>query len=390
MGVRHIPDGQDFSSDHFPSDFGFSKSSVADRGSTAPKLGYRGEQQVQGASGKTGGRTNAIEPSHTPYRNPMPDLEPDYSGDNGGGHYAKGGEVGRKHTNAIEPSHKPNRMPNDDPEPDYSSDVGGGTYSKGGEVHPHGQDVIRTEPRGDGSMVMHHRHGGHSVQHADGTMTHHNHDGRPVESMFATGGDVHIHPSGHHVTQVVPHSDGRIVLHHDHGGHSVIHIDGHVSHHNGDGSPVNTTGMSMGGMENMHDSSEYVHRARGGHMEATEGAADKRQDAQMIKSAFRQHDKNEHDGAHEDIHLRRGGYAGKQVGLPKSMKPKIGHSHSPIQAPPRNPQATRTPVDDSAPGGQMPYGVQPSVEDGNMGGSGPGADSGSGSMPGLKRGGRAC
>jgi hypothetical protein len=99
-------------------------------------------------------------------------------------------------------------------------------------------------------------------------------------------------------------------------------------------------------------------RAKGGSISAAE---DKREDKAMIKSAFRQHDEHEHDGAHEDIKLARGGALHMNVPLPRGMKPHVARHMSPIETPPRNPNLTTTPRNEFA-GGQMPYGVEPSAE----------------------------
>lgn len=248
-------------------------------------------------------------------------------------------------------SDEPTRGPKGVPEP---MEVGGGAYAHGGEVHhPHGHHVVRVEHRADGGKIHHHAHGGHSVEHPDGHMSHHHHDGSPVAHMAHGGAESHMHPHGHHVVHVEHHSDGRVVHHHEHGGHSVHHMDGRITHHHEDGSPALLIGVAAPrGIEHQHDESEYVHRARGGHM-----APEKK----MIKSAIRQHDEHEHGGAHEDIHLARGGAAGKHVRLPRGMKPVGERMHSPIETPPRNPNLTTTPRNEMS-GGQMPYGVEPSSE----------------------------
>lgn len=252
---------------------------------------------------------------------------------------------------------------------------GGGEYAHGGHMHPHGGQIVREEHRADGGKVCHMSHGGMTIHHPDGHVTHHQHDGREVKA--AEGGAMgmsHMHPHGHHVTNVEHHADGRVIHHHEHGGHTVHHTDGRITHHMSDGSPAH---MAHGGIEGMHDSSEYVHRARGGGIEAEKG---------LIKKAFREHENAEHHGEHEDLHLARGGYAGKAASLPRGMKPAASRHHSPIGSempvnkPPRNPGMTTSPRN-AMPGGQSPYGVEPSAEP-DMAGSDQGISQ-------LRRGGRA-
>jgi hypothetical protein len=231
---------------------------------------------------------------------------------------------------------KPTRGPKSVPEP---MEMGGGDYARGGAVHPHGGHMVREEMRADGGRVCHMSHGGMTVEHQDGHITHHNHDG---SEAYAEGGEAsmgQMHPHGHGVTRVDHRADGAVVHHHDHGGHTVHHADGRITHHLADGRPAS---MAMGGIEGMHDSSEYVHRARGG-------------------------------------------FAGDPVRVPRSMKPMASRHRSPIGSdmpinkPPRNPTLTTSPHN-AMPGGQMAYGVQPSAEP-DMAGSEQG-------IPQMKRGGR--
>ena len=203
-----------------------------------------------------------------------------------------------------------------------------------------------------------------------------------------------IHPMGHQVIAVRHNrADGSVTHHHAHGGMTIHHADGSMTHHDEMGQPMNSGGGApmRGGIENMHDSSEYAHRARGGHMEATEGRDDRAQDAKMIKSAIRQHDQHEHNGAHEDIHLRRGGYAGKRVGLPRNMKAKVEHQRSPIQSPKSMP-ATMAPSGPPPDMGGGALGAAAGTPSPDMGAPdmGPPDQGAGGPPPGMKRGGRAC
>ena len=212
----------------------------------------------------------------------------------------------------------------------------------------------------------------------DGHVTHHMHDGSQIEVPSAPpgGGEYansghHLHPHGHSVIRVEQRADGGVVHHHSHGGHSLHHPDGRITHHVADGTPAH---LARGGLEHMHDESEYVHRARGGDME---------QDKALVKKAFREHDQHMHGGEHEDIELARGG---RMPSLPRSMKPSAGRHRSPIGSaepvnrPPRDPMMTTTPRN-AMPGGQMAYGVEPGAEPDNAG-----SEQG---IPQLRRGGRA-
>lgn len=127
--------------------------------------------------------------------------------------------------------------------------------------HPMGHDkVMRTEKRFDGSMVEHHAHGGKTVHHIGGMVTHH----KPTGTMIKMGQPGMAPPA---LAPMAPDSDG--------------------------------DGMAMGG----------------------------------------------------------------RVRLPRGMKPVEARTHSPINTPPRNPRITKSPTG-SMPGGVAPYGVQPSDEPG--------------------------
>ena len=281
---------------------------------------------------------------------------------------------------------EPTRGPSRIPEPEEFGEQPPGDYATGGQVHhhPHGHHVVRSERHASGGIVHHHAHGGMSIEHPDGHMTHHHHDGSPVHHAARGGEMTHVHPHGHHVVHVEHHADGRIVHHHEHGGHTVHHVDGRITHHHEDGAPVHA-GAVHHGVEGHHDTeSEYVHRARGGRMaeggHAKHRDGDLAQDKAMIKKAFRQHENAEHHGEHEDLTLARGGLAGHRVSLPRGMKPEVARHHSPIDMPPRNPNLTTTPRNQMS-GGVMPYGVEPSAEP-DQAGAGQG-------IPQLRRGGRA-
>jgi hypothetical protein len=224
-------------------------------------------------------------------------------------------------------------------------------YADGGHVHPHGHHVVRVEHRGDGAVVHHHKHGGFSILHPDGSFTHHLADGHAAMAHGGMhhGASVHSHPMGHEVSHVESHGD-REVHHHKHGGYTVHHEDGRITHHNHDGAP-----MGHGAM------------------------------VDMAGKAVFQHETQEHDGEHSDLHLARGGMAMPGMGKSKMRRPKMPKGEgaltegSAINRPPRNPMMSTTPRN-AMPAGQMPYGVEPSAEP-DVAGSGQ-------NIPQLHRGGR--
>lgn len=151
---------------------------------------------------------------------------------------------------------------------------------------------------------------------------------------YAKGGEVkhegHGHPHGHHVVHV--HHDpssGAVIHHHAHGGYTMHHPEGHVTHHT----------------EHGH------HLAHGGHM-AHQGGEGTHVAKLMSSKAVHQHEDHEHHGEHTDLHLARGGKAH----MPNPMAGK-----EPMNRPPRHPQKNTSPPN-QMPGGQMAYGVQPSAE----------------------------
>ena len=224
-------------------------------------------------------------------------------------------------------------------------------YAEGGVAHPLGNDVVQVEQKEDGSTIHHHSHGGFTIHHPMGGISHHMADGTPAiggitsdgTPPMAHGGHVK-HPHGDSVHGEMRRADGGRVQCHAHGGMTIHHPDGHVSHHDANGMPL-THG---------------------------EGAA-------MIKSGFRQHENAEHGGEHEEMKLAGGGMVGHRAHLPRDMKPKAARPSSPINTPPRNPTRSITPKNIMA-GGVEPYGVQPSSEP-DMAGSDQG-------IPQLRKGGR--
>lgn len=209
-------------------------------------------------------------------------------------------------------------------------------------------------------------------------------EGESAPGDYAKGG--HVHPHGHHIVRVAHEEDGRVVMHHAHGGHSVTHMDGMITHHHHDGSPVDGGGMGPQGREEMHDESEYAHNgmardvptrdasraspnnirpedssndyAKGGRSRDPDAAEDKA----MIKKGISQHENHEHGGEHTDLKLAGGGgFPHMRPRLGPAMRPKAEKMHSPINTAPRNPGRTTTPRN-AMPGGQLGYGVEPSAE----------------------------
>ncbi len=157
---------------------------------------------------------------------------------------------------------------------------------------------------------------------------------------YAKGGNVH--PHGHHVThaEVTPHGT---ILHHKHGGFSHLHPDGNMTHHD------------EGGMEMPPSSGPSAINGGAGPGEGTFVAK------QMASKAVGQHESHDHPGEPgTDLELARGGRSLK-ARIPGSMKPKGTANHSPINTAPRNPQRSVTRRNEM-PGGELPYGVEPSSE----------------------------
>lgn len=305
MGIRHIPDGQDFQYDE--------------------SFGFHGSAQKHATP--RGRRPTTTAPNTEPNEPPV-----------------------------IENTHEDDSMNVDH----------GNSYAHGGHVHPHGHSVVRVEHHHDGRVVHHHEHGGHTVHHADGRVTHHMHDGSPAE--YGTGGQmmapepmahspVMTHPHGHRVTHVEGMADGGEVHHHEHGGHSMHHADGRVTHHDHSGAMVDHRAGGSAGT--------YARGGPAGRPTAGDQAADKR----LVAKGIRQHEDHEHGGEHTDLELARGGgIPGMKARLPRGMMPKAARSHSPIgsgrspiERPPRNPAMTTSPRNTYS-GGEMGYGVEPSAE----------------------------
>lgn len=201
-------------------------------------------------------------------------------------------------------------------------DFGFSGSAEGYDEHPVAPPFAGSKPTDNGA---------HQPGYAEGGSAH----------GFAHGG----HPHGHHVVRVEHHPHtGAVVHHHAHGGHSIHHADGHVTHHGADGQSVSH--MAHGGN----------HPGEGTHVEKLMAG----------KHA-------EPDG---DEHLARGGMTTR---IPHSMRPKAAGMHSPINTPPRNPMRSPSPRN-KMPGGQMPYGVEPSAEPDDAG-------SEQGGVPQLKHGG---
>ena len=164
---------------------------------------------------------------------------------------------------------------------------------------------------------------------------------RAVPTMAASAPASNMHPHGHHIVGVEQNSGGAIHRH-AHGGYTMHHNDGRVTHHMADGAP-----MGMAG---------------GGRMPKSDEAQDKA----MITKAVHQHEQHDHKGEAETaLKLRRGGGIPKmKPRLPRGMRPKAARDKSPVNTAPANPMVTATAPNDM-PGGNVPYGVQPSDEPAN-------------------------
>ena len=319
--MKHIPDGESFFEPKHRmqhEDFGFSGSiNEREHGGHPPFAGDKPTRGPKGFArgGHTGTEAATRENEHPPS---APEGKVPFAG------------------------HKPQRGPSHVPEPEEIGEGEPGDYNHGGHVHPHGGHVVHEEHKAGGGKICHMSHGGMTVHHADGHVTHHLHNGSEVmrpgtgpEGEYAnTGG--HMHPHGSEITRVEQTPDGGAIHHYSHGGHTKFHADGRMTHHVENGTPAH---LAHGGIENHHDTeSEYVHKARGGRMPS----------------------------------------------LPRSMKPMAERHRSPIGASgahaPKDPMRTPTPRNDM-PGGNMAYGVEP--------GSEPDAAGSEQGIPQLRRGGHA-
>ena len=237
-------------------------------------------------------------------------------------------------------------------------------YAGGGGVHPHGNHVVKVKHHENGMVVHHHAHGGYSIHHPDGHVTHHAAGGEECHAMggehMSHGG---MHPHGHHVTHKTRLPGGMEIEHHDHGGQTVHHPDGHTSHHSASGEVLMHGGASRFG-----------------------DGGDVAQDKKMVTKGVHEHEDHLHGGEHTEMHLAHGG----MPRLPRNMKPKAHSFHplgeeSALNRPPHNPNMTRTPHN-AMPAGQMGYGVQPSDEAGAMDGM---DESGNSGVTPMRKGGKA-
>lgn len=159
---------------------------------------------------------------------------------------------------------------------------------------------------------------------------------------YAEGGKVKGHPMGHHVTHVTHDpATNAVMMHHAHGGFTMHHPDGGISHHGADGQPA----MATGGGGDHPGEGTFLERARGGR-----------------------------------AHMPPPHKKPMQQAMPKER------ATEPDDTAPRNPM--RNPSRRNAmPGGQMPYGVEPSAEP-DVAGSGQGIDDmPSSDSPAMARGG---
>ena len=241
-------------------------------------------------------------------------------------------------------------------------------FGKGGHIHPHGHEVIHAEHHADGGVTHHHAHGGFTHHHPEGHVTHHDSDGAELETDHRFGKDSmgivperHAHggpphPHGHDVVHVERTKHGE-VHHHAHGGMTVHHPDGNVSHYGAGGealgTPTDLEGnqkhghrdfargghcFAEGGFESEHEENEGElggKFARGG----AEGRGDMAEDKALVKKAFKQHDEQEHHGEHTNLKLRRGG-----VGALPPAAPPPGLGRMPMAPPRRRPPSAPPPA----------------------------------------------
>ena len=251
-------------------------------------------------------------------------------------------------------------------------------YARGGESHPHGHSIVHVERRPDGRMIEHHAHGGHTVHHPHGMVSHHYHDGSPVHA--AHGGFAHDEEA-----EYVHRPENEHLIHRASGG-SITYGEKQDKANEGLRSTRDRKGrldalqkpndLDMQEVQDQRDSkwrTDYLQKLNDSGMQEVQDqrdangykkggpAGDEAEDKRMIKKAFSEHDRELHHGEHTDLHLARGGFAGRRVRLPRDMSPAGERPHSPINTPPRNPNVTSSPANDMA-GGQMPYGMQPSSE----------------------------
>lgn len=162
------------------------------------------------------------------------------------------------------------------------------------------------------------------------------------------GGSAHHYAKGGHPhgfdpmpggTESGPHGT---IVHHRHGGFTHHHPDGTTTHHGADGMEVAMP---------QHAS------INGGHGPGEGTLVEKR----MASAPPQAPDSGEPDGDEGMPAMARGGRSGLRARIPQSMKPKGAANHSPINSAPRNPECSVT-KRNQMPGGQMPYGVEPSSE----------------------------
>lgn len=208
-----------------------------------------------------------------------------------------------------------------------------------------------------------------AITHVKGDFFDKEHAGAHQQFGFKGSADAPAtgHPMGGSLQHVTRRFDGSTVEHYSHGGMSVNHIGGVTTHHKrtgtlipraaappplpaDDGTSMQPAAMVPQGI-GPDGSGPPGGMKKGGSISRAE---DEKQDRKMMVKLIAAEEKKEgREG------LARGGMAR----LPRGMKPSVAHQKSPINTPPRKPQVTRTPSGDMA-GGDMPYGIQPSVEPG--------------------------
>ncbi len=85
---------------------------------------------------------------------------------------------------------------------------------------------------------------------------------RTPPAMAHGGRHMAMHPHGHHVIDAEHLPDGSVVHHHEHGGMTVHHADGHISHLAKGGEPCFADGGAVGMSEPVAPPTPYAHGGR--------------------------------------------------------------------------------------------------------------------------------
>lgn len=195
MGMKHIPDGQDFSAEHFPKDFGFTGSARTERQHSSRSPQFEDEPEGLGAS--TEGENRFSDGGHIhPHGHRVVRTE-----------HREDGAIEMHHAHGgMSIMHADGHMTHHTADGHVMAEGGMEHMAHGGgtHTHPEGHRVTHVEPHGDGE-IHHHEHGGYTKHHGDGRITHHRADGAPVgmaadmardRKMIAKG--IHEHEDQEH------------------------------------------------------------------------------------------------------------------------------------------------------------------------------------------------